>query len=181
MLPIWHQAIIWTNDGLLLTEPWETNSVIFESKYNNLHLSWPQCVNTPDSKVHGANMGPTWVLLAPCWPHEPCYQGPLFHFRKELPTPIEGQQVQNELDRQLRFYRESEMYHIRKDAAKLRESATDINEALAAAETYLAQLGNLAIEVRYYEIKRARTFSLLTPRQNFMINIFNFLMTINDC
>ena len=32
-----------------------------------------------DSKVHGANMGPTWVLSAPdgpkCWPHEPCYQG----------------------------------------------------------------------------------------------------------
>ena len=20
-------------------------------------------------------MGPTWVLSAPCWPHEPCYQG----------------------------------------------------------------------------------------------------------
>ena len=20
-------------------------------------------------------MGPIWVLLAPCWPHEPCYQG----------------------------------------------------------------------------------------------------------
>ena len=34
-------------------------------------------INIPDSKVHGANMGPTWVLLAPdgtpCWPHEPCY------------------------------------------------------------------------------------------------------------
>ena len=33
----------------------------------------------PDSKVHGVNMGPTWVLSAPdgspCWPHEPCYQG----------------------------------------------------------------------------------------------------------
>ena len=33
----------------------------------------------PDSKVHGANMGPTWVLSAPWWtpwwPHEPCYQG----------------------------------------------------------------------------------------------------------
>ena len=36
--------------------------------------------NTPDNKVHGANMGPTWVLSAPdgppcwppCWPHEPC-------------------------------------------------------------------------------------------------------------
>ena len=23
----------------------------------------------PDSKVHGANMGPTWVLSAPYWPH----------------------------------------------------------------------------------------------------------------
>ena len=31
--------------------------------------------NFPDSKIHGANMGPTWVLLAPCWPHEPYYQG----------------------------------------------------------------------------------------------------------
>ena len=29
----------------------------------------------PDSVVHGANMGPTW---APCWPHEPCYQGCVF-------------------------------------------------------------------------------------------------------
>ena len=33
----------------------------------------------PDTKVHGANMGPTWVLLAPDgphgWPHEPCHQG----------------------------------------------------------------------------------------------------------
>ena len=23
----------------------------------------------PDSKVHGANKGPTWVLSAPCGPH----------------------------------------------------------------------------------------------------------------
>ena len=33
---------------------------------------------SPDCKVQGANMGPTWVLSAPdgppCWPHEPCYQ-----------------------------------------------------------------------------------------------------------
>ena len=34
----------------------------------------------PDSKVHGAYMGPTWILSAPVgptwgWPHEPCYQG----------------------------------------------------------------------------------------------------------
>ena len=26
----------------------------------------------PDSKGHGANMGPTWVMSAPCWPHELC-------------------------------------------------------------------------------------------------------------
>ena len=25
--------------------------------------------NDPDSKVHGANMGPTWVLSAPDGPH----------------------------------------------------------------------------------------------------------------
>ena len=28
--------------------------------------------NDPDTKVHVANMGPTW---APCWSHELCYQG----------------------------------------------------------------------------------------------------------
>ena len=31
--------------------------------------------NDPDKKVHGANMGPAWVLSAPDGPHEPCYQG----------------------------------------------------------------------------------------------------------
>ena len=32
------------------------------------HL-WQCSVNNPDSKVRGANMGPTWVLSAPDWPH----------------------------------------------------------------------------------------------------------------
>ena len=27
------------------------------------------CVKIPDSKVHGANMGPIWVLSAPDGPH----------------------------------------------------------------------------------------------------------------
>ena len=40
---------------------------------------WLQLRNLiPDSKVHGANMGPTWPCRphrAPCRPHEPCYQG----------------------------------------------------------------------------------------------------------
>ena len=42
------------------------------------YINW---INIPDSKVYGANMGPTWVLSAPdaCWPHEPCYQGSLLH------------------------------------------------------------------------------------------------------
>ena len=26
-------------------------------------------INTPDNKLHGANMGPTWVLSAPDGPH----------------------------------------------------------------------------------------------------------------
>ena len=29
----------------------------------------PICKSDPDSKVHGANMGPTWVLSAPDGPH----------------------------------------------------------------------------------------------------------------
>ena len=28
-----------------------------------------QPYNNPDSKVHGANMGPTWILSAPDGPH----------------------------------------------------------------------------------------------------------------
>ena len=46
-------------------------------------------VNTiPDSKVHGANMGPTWVLVgprwAPYWPDEPCYQGSYYRTASHL-------------------------------------------------------------------------------------------------
>ena len=35
--------------------------------------------SSPDSKVHGAHMGPTWGQDpgGPCWPHKPCYQGVL--------------------------------------------------------------------------------------------------------
>ena len=29
----------------------------------------------PDSKVHGAHLGPIGPRWAPCWPHEPCYLG----------------------------------------------------------------------------------------------------------
>ena len=36
-------------------------------------LWWLQ--NIPDSKVHGAHLGPTGPRWAPCWPHELCYLG----------------------------------------------------------------------------------------------------------
>ena len=65
-----------------------------------------------------------------------------------MPEIIEGQQVQNDLDRQLRFYRESELEYIRKVATRLRESATDVQEALQEVEHFLAQLKNLTVEVR---------------------------------
>ena len=35
-------------------------------------MIWPwfdQTQSNPDNKVHGANMGPTWVLSAPDGPH----------------------------------------------------------------------------------------------------------------
>ena len=32
----------------------------------------------PDNKVHGAHLGPVGPIWAPCWPHEPCYQGTSF-------------------------------------------------------------------------------------------------------
>ena len=31
--------------------------------------NWKKKKNYPDSKIHGANMGPTWVLSAPDGPH----------------------------------------------------------------------------------------------------------------
>ena len=40
-----------------------------EQRYNS--------VSDPDSNVHVAHMGPTWVLAAPGGPHKPYYQGTL--------------------------------------------------------------------------------------------------------
>ena len=36
----------------------------------------PSIEGTPDSKVHGANMGPIWGRQDPGEPHEPCRQDP---------------------------------------------------------------------------------------------------------
>ena len=37
--------------------------------------SWCSAEAVPDSKVHGAHLGPVGLRWAPCWPQEPCYQG----------------------------------------------------------------------------------------------------------
>ena len=53
----------------------------------------PATQDHPESKVHGANMGPRGPRWAPCWPHELCYLGNNCHKRSwyrwhvELPVP----------------------------------------------------------------------------------------------
>ena len=70
------------------TYPHNKHPTIFDRKLNQFNSSWSIvpyvswktvlislvtriCITNPipDSKVHGANMGPTWVLLAPDGPH----------------------------------------------------------------------------------------------------------------
>ena len=48
----------------------------------------------------------------------------------------------------MRFYRESELRQISKEARQLRLSATDITVAMQEVNLYLAQLKNIAVEVR---------------------------------
>ena len=52
-----------------------THDVIMQRPcVSKLHCSSTAATWTiPDSKVHGANMGPTGPRWAPCWPHELCY------------------------------------------------------------------------------------------------------------
>ena len=68
--------------------------------------------------------------------------------RKPLPPIIEGQHVENELDQNMRFYRESELRQICKEARQLRLSATDITVAMQEVNLYLPQLKNIAVKVR---------------------------------
>ena len=48
----------------LSPHPLKTNNLNFLKR--QLHII---CVFYPNSNIHGANMGPTWVLLAPDGPH----------------------------------------------------------------------------------------------------------------
>ena len=80
-----YQVIIWTNDGTLLIGPLGTNFSeilmeiqIYSLKKIRLKMWSAKCcpfhlglivLNTPDSKVHVANMGPIWVLSVSDGPH----------------------------------------------------------------------------------------------------------------
>ncbi|XP_067657682.1 myoferlin-like isoform X1 [Haliotis asinina] len=66
--------------------------------------------------------------------------------RKPLPESVSGQHVATELDRLLSAYRQNELLHIIDVATKLRENATDVNDALSEIEGYLSLLKNLATE-----------------------------------
>lgn len=50
---------------------------------------------------------------------------------------------------QLRYYRELELEHMCKEAQKLRETCSDLEDALHEIENYLAHLQNMAVEVSY--------------------------------
>ena len=65
---------MWTNSRVA-SEMRSISADNTSAKLRNLffyhpYLSYPKTfIYNPDSKVHGANMGPTWVLLAPDGPH----------------------------------------------------------------------------------------------------------------
>ena len=42
---------------------------VFRIQHISIAWNLKQSIHIPDSKVHGANMGPTWVLSAPGGPH----------------------------------------------------------------------------------------------------------------
>ena len=67
-------AIIWTDAGILLFGPSETdfNEILIKKSYIFIQENLFENVD-PDSKVHGANMGPTGPRWAPGWSHELCY------------------------------------------------------------------------------------------------------------
>ena len=67
--------------------------------------------------------------------------------RKQLPRPTASTHVENELDRYLLQFRETQLAGIADDAALLRDTATNVDKALAKLERFLSTLSNLAVEV----------------------------------
>lgn len=67
--------------------------------------------------------------------------------RKPLSLPQSGYHMENELDKNIRTYREIELKDITENAERIMNNATDINEALSEIENILERLKSLAIEV----------------------------------
>jgi hypothetical protein len=65
----------------------------------------------------------------------------------QLPTPTASVHIENELDINMRGYRQTQLLNIATEARKLRDSATDITEALITIEGFIAGLKNFAVEV----------------------------------
>ncbi|XP_061186415.1 myoferlin-like isoform X3 [Saccostrea echinata] len=66
--------------------------------------------------------------------------------KKTLPEPKPGKHVSNELDRLTREYRQFELENIGDSVSKLKQSATDVHEAIAEVENFLQILKNMAKE-----------------------------------
>lgn len=64
----------------------------------------------------------------------------------ELPMPIPGTHRANELDKSLLNYRNTELTKMKQAASRLREYATDVDEALAELQGYFNVLNCLAVE-----------------------------------
>jgi len=77
--------------------------------------------------------------------------------RKQLPKPTASVHVENELDRCLRGYRESQLASIAGEAAELRDTETNVDRALNKLERFLATLNNLAVEVRLVHSSHRQT------------------------
>ena len=58
---LFHSGKFWTKNIII----WRKQQFIRQIQTSSRFLA----LAIPDSKVHGANMGPTWVLLAPDGPH----------------------------------------------------------------------------------------------------------------
>ena len=60
-------------DWIWQRSPWDPGHLLCNFVESMLGKTAGQ--RDPDSKVHGAHLGPTGPRRAPCWPHELCYLG----------------------------------------------------------------------------------------------------------